>query len=169
MRRILTTVTLSVSAVALAALTPAAAHADDERVIALAHGAITATVVPVEPGVASAGDLRTYYVALTRPGKARRIGHMSGSLLTTAVDKPRTGWELRTADLVFTVGRQRNQLVIGGIARYRQQAPTVAEKESVVRPVVGGSGRFAGAHGWCESIHLADNSWRHVFHVDLNR
>ncbi len=150
-------------AVALAISSAAPALADTTTV-KVAHGAVSAQLVPVTPGTPSAGDLRTYYVDLTKPGKAKRIGFLTGSLLTTAVGKPSAGKEYRTADLVFTVGKPADQLVVGGVAVYEQAAPTVALRTSVVRPVVGGSGQYAGARGWCKSIHRKDGTWRHVFH-----
>lgn len=153
---------------ALLTVAAPAAHADSERVVRLAHGPITATLIDAGTPGNSAGDLRTYYVGLTRPGQSKRIGHMTGSLLTTASDEPRPGWDRRTASLVFTVHGAANQIVLGGVATYRQQAPTLTRRESVNRPVIGGSGRFAGASGWCESIHRADNTWRHVFHIAID-
>ena len=92
---------------------------------------------------------------------------MTGSLLTTEVGKPSAGKEYRSADLVFTIGKARNQLIIGGVAVYQQQAPTVAERTTVVRPVIGGSGKYDGARGWCESVHRKDGTWRHTFHVQV--
>lgn len=141
------------------------ASAQTHEVVRVAHPAITASVIDVGPSGSSPGDLRTYWTKLTRPGSLAGIGFMSGSLLTTTVGKPRTGYELRTAALVFTIGAAANQLEVGGIAKYRQQAPTVSRDESVIRPVVGGSGRYAGATGWCRSTHKADGTWRHVFHL----
>lgn len=145
--------------------TPAAA--DSDLVVKVAHPAVTATVDPVTPGVASPGDVRTYYTKLTKPGKSAKIGFMTGSLLTTAVGKPSVGKELRSADLVFTIGKARNQMIVGGVAEYVQQAPTVAERTSVIRPVIGGSGKYDGARGWCESVHRTDGTWRHTFHVQV--
>lgn len=143
------------------------AGADSDRIVRLAHGPVTATVI--DGGVAgnSAGDLRTYHIALTKPRESKRIGFMTGSLLTTAIDKPRKGWDQRTADLVFTVRGAPNQLIVGGVASYRQKAATLSRSESVIRPVIGGSGRYAGAKGWCESIHRANDTWRHVFHISV--
>lgn len=154
---------------AAAALVPlgGAAHADTDRVVRLAHGPITATLIDGGLPGNSAGDLRTYHIRLTKPGESRRIGFMSGSLLTTAVDEPRIGWDQRTANLVFTVRAAPHQLVVGGVAAYRQKAATLSRRESVIRPVIGGSGRFDGAKGWCESIHRANNTWRHVFHISV--
>lgn len=156
------------AAVAVAATVSFAAPAvAKDEVVKVAHPAVTASLAPVTPGQASAGDIRTYWTPLTKPGKTKSIGFMTGYLLTTALNKPETGKELRTADLVFTIGAAENQLEIGGVAAYDGQAPTVAQKTSVIRPVVGGSGRYAGAHGWAKSIHLKDGTWRHIFHIHL--
>jgi len=141
------------------------ASAGPITIVKIAHGPVTATVVPVTPGTASPGDLRLFHVPLTRPGRTKTIGFLSGSLLTTAVGRPAAGEELRAADLVFTVGATKNQLVLGGTAVYDQQAPTVAKKTSAIRPLLGGSGRYAGARGWCESVHRKDGTWRHTFHI----
>lgn len=138
---------------------PAAAE-----VVKVAHGPIAANLIPVADKP-SAGDLRTYYIGLTKPGKKKRIGFLTGSLLTTAVDAPSAGKELRSADLVFTIGKPANQIVLGGVAAYDQTAPTLSKKSTTVRPVLGGSGKYAGARGWCESIHFKNNSWRHTFHL----
>ncbi|HNE87833.1 MAG TPA: hypothetical protein PKL68_00960 [Actinomycetota bacterium] len=162
LRRLLIAITvLSIGAAA------SPAFADSDLVIKVAHPAVTANLNPVTPGTASPGDLRTFYAKLTKPGKSTRIGFMTGSLLTTEVGVPSAGKEYRTADLVFSIGKARNQLIVGGVAVYQQQAPTVAERTSVVRPVIGGSGKYDGARGWCESIHRKDGTWRHTFHVQV--
>jgi hypothetical protein len=147
-------------------LLPAAPALAEEVTVKLDHGPVTATLDPVTPGVSSPGDLRLYYVGLTKPGKTKVIGFLTGSLMTTAVGKPAAGKEYRAADLVFSVGE--SQLVIGGVAVYDQQAATVAKKTSVIRPVLGGSGKYAGAHGWAKSTRFKDNTWRHTFHIEGN-
>lgn len=147
-------------------LLPAAPALAEEVTVKLDHGPVTATLDPVTPGVASPGDLRLYYVGLTKPGKKKVIGFLTGSLMTTAVNEPAAGKEYRAADLVFSVGD--SQLVIGGVAVYDQQAATVAKKSSVIRPVLGGSGKYAGAHGWAKSTRFKDNTWRHTFHIEVN-
>lgn len=146
-------------------LLPAPALAKDVTV-SVDHAAITATLDPVTAGQASPGDLRLYYIDLTKPGKKKVVGFMTGSLLTTAVGKPGAGKEYRAADLVFTIGK--SQLVIGGVAVYDQNAATVAKRSSVVRPVLGGTGKYAGAHGWAKSTRFKDNTWRHTFHVHVD-
>ena len=141
-------------------------------VVRVAHGPVTASnsqYIDAAPAGPSVGDVRTYYLPLTRPGTSRKIGYLTGTLTTTATGRPRLGMELRTANLVFVLGRAANQLVVGGVAAYAQSAPVLAKKSVVTRPVIGGSGKYAGARGFCVTTHLANNTWTHVFHVTLNR
>lgn len=141
-------------------------------VIRVAHGPVTARnsqYIDAPPAGSSVGDVRTYYLPLTKPGSSRKIGYLTGTLTTTATGRPRPGMELRTANLVFVLGRAANQLVLGGVAAYVQSAPVIAKRSVVTRPVIGGSGKYAGARGFCVTTHLANNTWTHVFHLTLDR
>jgi hypothetical protein len=157
-------VVLVAAAVLAGGATAAPAH---PKLLGIAHGAITAAnsqYIDAAPAGPSVGDLRTYYFPITDlSGKA--VGYATGTLTTVAVGRPSAGMELRAANLIFVIGRASDQLIVGGVAAYPEAAPTVAVKSSVTRPVIGGSGRFAGAHGWCVSTHLSDNTWTHVFHL----
>jgi hypothetical protein len=163
---------LVVLAAALALAPGARATPPRTLVVAVAHRAVTAAdtqYLDAPPAGPSAGDVRTYYLPLTRPGGTEEIGYLTGTLTTTAVDRPTAGMELRTANLVFVVGPAADQLVVGGVSAYAQSAPTIARKSVAVRPVIGGSGKYAGARGWCVSTHLADGTWTHVFHLTFDR
>jgi hypothetical protein len=141
-------------------------------VVRVAHGPVTTSnsqYIDTVPSGPSVGDLRTYYLPLTRPGSSRRIGYLTGTLTTTAMDKPAAGMELRTANLVFVVGRVANQIVVGGVSAYAQSAPTVARRSVVTRPVLGGSGKYAAARGWCVTTHHENDTWTHVFHLVVDR
>lgn len=158
-----------VAVVALVAAGPAAAK-PHTLVLAVAHGPVTAAnmqLLDVPPAGSSIADTRTYYLPLTRPGGTAQIGYLTGVLTTVAVDEPSPGMELRTADLVFVVGGPADQIVVGGVSAYPRAAQTLPAKSVVVRPVVGGSGRYAGARGWCVTTHLANDTWTHVFHLTL--
>src|SRR5262249_41500412 len=88
-------------------------------VIRVAHGPVTARdsqYIDAAPAGPSVGDVRTYYLPLTRPGSTRKIGYLTGTLTTTATGRPRSGMELRAANLVFVLGSAANQLVVGGVA-----------------------------------------------------
>lgn len=154
------------------AAAPAGPAQTTRIVIRVAHGPVTAgnsQYIDAPPAGPSVGDVRTYYLPLTRPGSSRRIGYLTGTLTTTATGRPRSGMELRTANLVFVLGGAANQLVVGGVASYAQSAAVLARKSVVTRPVTGGSGKYAGARGWCVSTHLANNTWTHVFYLNLDR
>jgi hypothetical protein len=157
--------------VALAAVgvfAPASAQTSSTKVITVAHGAVTTLNSQyVDLGVPgpSVGDIRTYYIPLTDPKSGKAVGFLTGTLTTVAVEHPAAGMELRTSDLVFVVGKMSDQIVVGGVAAYEQSAPSVATRSVVTRPVVGGSGKYAGARGWVVSTHFADNTWTHVFHL----
>jgi hypothetical protein len=149
-----------------------AATASRSLVLRVAHGPVTASnsqYVDAAPTGPSVGDVRTYYLPLTRRGRASPIGYLTGTLTTTATGKPASGMELRTANLVFVIGRSANQIIVGGVSSYEQSAPTVRKRSVVTRPVIGGSGSYAGARGWCVTTHLANDSWTHVFHLTLDR
>ena len=155
------------------ALTSGNAAAMSERlVVRVAHGPVTtanAQYIDAAPAGPSVGDLRTYYLPLTRPGRTGRIGYLTGTLLTTATARPRAGMELRAADLVFVVGGPADQIVVGGVSAYPQSAPALTEKSVVTRPVIGGSGKYAGARGWCVTTHFPNDTWTHVFHLTVDR
>jgi hypothetical protein len=145
---------------------------DHQLVLRVAHGPVTTSnsqYIDAAPSGSSPGDVRTYYLPLTRPGSTREIGYLTGTLTTTATDRPDSGMELRTADLVFVVGSAENQIVVGGVGAYARTASTLSKRTVTTRPVVGGSGAYAGARGWCVSTHLADDTWTHVFHVTVMR
>ena len=149
---------------------PARGTATGRLVLRVAHGPVTAAnsqYIDAAPTGPSVGDLRTYYLPLTRRGSHRPIGYLTGTLTTVAMEKPTAGMELRTANLVFVVGHPADQLVVGGVSAYAQTIHTISRRSVVKRPVLGGSGRYAGARGWCVSTHRANGTWTHVFHVDL--
>ena len=47
---------------------------------------------------------------------------------------------------------------------YPKQGATLKTGASLIRPIKGATGRFAGLTGWCESVHHEDGSWTHTFH-----
>ncbi len=109
------------------------------------------------------GDVRVTSIAVaTSSGKV--VGRMDATLITTGTDKPSNGDETRVSELVFTLN-DGAVLIIGGAGFYPAQGPTLSRGAKLVRPIKGGSGRFAGARGWAESIHGLDGSWTHKFYT----
>ena len=73
--------------------------------------------------------------------------------------------------LVFSFGQGTgtlsglaDQLIVSGSGFYAGSQDTVSAGTVLVRPITGGTGRFAGARGWADSEHLGNDSWRHTFH-----
>lgn len=170
-------VTLAVLAAALAGLaTPAVAapRADratvvtgprDDRatVVTITHAPLSPTAV-IGSGL---GTVRTFLVPIRVDGKARPGSYLTATLTTTAVGLE-GNTELRASDLVFVVGREANQLVVGGTSRYPSDGGTLAVGQRTVRPVLGGSGIYDGARGSVVSTNLGDRGWRHVFTIRLS-
>jgi hypothetical protein len=133
------------------------------RTVTITHGPVTPTAVV--PGPAGAlGTVRIFHADAAVEGGAK--GYFVATMTTTAVDAPQTGTEIRLTTMVFSFGDGADQLVLEGTAVYPAQDSTIKTADTVVRPVTGGSGIYAGARGWVESTHLADGSWRHVFHLE---
>jgi hypothetical protein len=91
---------------------------------------------------------------------------MDACMTTTGVNVPDEGSEIRMTTLVFTFQRAKDQIVVSGASVYPAAGSVLAADSVTVRPIVGGSGAYSGASGWCESTHFADGTWRHVFHLE---
>jgi hypothetical protein len=87
-------------------------------------------------------------------------------MVTIGVDEPGQGSEIRITEIVLTFLREQDQIVVTGTGVYPAAGAVLAEDTTTLRPVVGGSGAYSGASGWCASTHLADGTWRHVFHLE---
>jgi hypothetical protein len=53
---------------------------------------------------------------------------------------------------------------VGGAAEYPLDGATLPLPSTTVRPLLGGSGRYAGARGEVVTVHAADDTWTHTFH-----
>jgi len=112
----------------------------------------------------SVGDQRVFHLDGTDDdGNAVTVEFV---MITTAVDSPEVGVQTRIATGVFSFGYDGDQLILEGAALYPGEGATLKVSSSTIRSIVGGSGKYAGASGWVESIHNDDGSWDHVFHID---
>ena len=126
------------------------------------HPPVTTALINPQSDGHQIGDIRVFGFTVTDEDGAE-IGRLDGTLITTAIDIPNPGDEVRVSELVFDFGGG-DVIIVGGSGPYLAEAATFATDEALVRPIKGTSGRFAGLTGWCESFHLTDGSWRHVFH-----
>lgn len=136
-----------------------------DRVVTVIHGVASATYVDNGTPGASVGDVRFFELPVTVRGSTL-TGRLDAMFTTTGVDAPEPGAETRMAQLIVTFDDERDQLVVSGMAVYPATGSTIVADSSTIRPITGGSGRYSGARGWCESIHLADGTWQHIFHIE---
>ena len=145
-------------------------------VAAPAHAApksgITTVVVYHQPVVPTAvigsgiGTVRYFTIPTAVNGVAADGQYMTGTLTTLDVGIP-GGKEIRASNLNFAFGSSDDQLIIGGIAVYPAAGATLADGARVVRPVIGGSGKYAGAAGQAISTNLGAKGWTHVFKIRI--
>lgn len=140
------------------------------HVFTVTHGAVTTLLVTPGSTGHQLGDLRVLPATGLRDEAGVLVGRLDASLLTTSVDFPAAGDEVRMSQLNFVFGPgdgqfagSADQLVVSGSGFYPGAGSTIATGSALVRPVTGGSGRYAGATGSARTEHLADNTWRHTF------
>lgn len=123
-------------------------------------------VVPTSVIGSGIGTVRYFTMPIAVNGVAADGQYMTGTLTTLDVGVP-GGQEIRASDLNFVFGSSSDQLVVGGIAIYPAAGATLAEGARVIRPVIGGSGKYAGAVGQAISTNLGSKGWTHVFKIRI--
>jgi hypothetical protein len=136
-RRFVLGALIASAAIAAASCTSAPSGA---RTVTVTHGPVTLVYADLGQPGPSVGDTRGTEIA-TKVEGSQVTGRLDAILTTTAVDSPGKGDEIRIGHLVFTFASPDDQIVIDGASVY------------------------AGARGYAESSHLADGTWRHVFHL----
>lgn len=151
---------LTTAVPAAASDTSSAAGKPRSTLVRIWHPPVTPTAV-LGSGL---GTVRTWFTPTTVNGRSAAGQYMTGTLTTVAVDAT-DGTEWRTSNLVFVVGGEENQLVIGGVSVYPVTSSTIATGTQTVRPIIGGSGKYNGARGYVRTTNLGAGGWLHVFHV----
>jgi hypothetical protein len=166
-------------AVALPARAVNACAADGglvQRTITVTHGVVATLLVTSDSMGHQLGDLRVLPATVLRDASSLLVvGRLDAQLLTTSVDYPAIGDEVRMSTLNFVFGANASdhlagiadQVVVSGSGFYPSMNSTIQVGATLVRPVVGGSGRFAGATGEAKTEHLQDGSWRHTLMLRL--
>lgn len=162
-RRLTRTVIIAAAAAGLVATSGAVASAAPAKkfpqTVTITHEAVGPTLVQGE----GLGAVRTFSFPTKVNGKASPGSRMVGTLRTVEVDAA-DGSETRTSDLVFFVRGLKNQLVVGGASNYPAASAVLQVGDPTIRPIVGGSGSYAGARGYVESVNKGDAGWVHTFH-----
>jgi quercetin dioxygenase-like cupin family protein len=144
----------------------AAKSSKSDSTLSIYHGAVDTTLADAASDGHQLGDLRVASI-VTTDADGEPWGRLDATLTTTAVDVPAVGNEIRISMLVFSFGEAGNdQVVVGGSALYPAEGPTIAIGAVATRPILGGSGKFAGAAGSALTEHLDDDTWVHTLALD---
>lgn len=135
-----------------------------KRTFAVTHGPITMILADPDSNGHQLADLRAGSLR-TFDEHGQDAGRLDATLITTGIDIPNPNDETRISTLIFSFGEGVDQIVVNGSGFYPAAGGTIDLNTTVIRPITGGSGVFAGASGWAETKHFADATWRHSFHL----
>jgi hypothetical protein len=112
----------------------------------------------------SPGDVYHFFAPLRSTPGGPVTGEVFGSktLIKLASDA-NPNVENRATLLFFTFGGRKDQIVVYGITDYSPTAGEFAVGQPVVRPILGGTGKYMGARGQLTSTRNADGSYTQVF------
>lgn len=161
-RLVLATV-LSLGLLTAVAVTPASA-AEKPTTVRVYHQAVN----PIAVSGTGIGAIRTFFIPTSVDGKSADGQYIVGTLTTLNPSMP-NGLELRSSNLTYVFGAEKDQMVVGGISLYPPAGATLAAGQSTIRPVIGGSGKYSGARGQVVSTNMGANGWTHVFKVWLGK
>jgi len=161
MRRVAAIAGALALALALILALAACSSSSGETTFTVTHGPVKPLAVTPGPGGGAIGTVRIFHADTAPQGGG--TGYLDGTMTTTGSDVSQAGVEIRVTELVFTSDAW--QLILEGTALYPSAGSTIDVGKTAIRPIIGGSGRYAGARGWAESTQNADGTWTHVFHL----
>ena len=112
----------------------------------------------------SLGDVYHFSAPLHSERGGPVTGEVIGSktLVKVAIDA-NPNLERRATMLFFTFADGKDQIIAFGASDYSPSAPEFDADQPVVRPVLGGTGKYIGARGQVTSTRNADSSYTQVF------
>lgn len=140
------------------------------RDFTVVHGVVSTILTTPDSTGHDLGDQRVLPATPIYNTKGGLIGRLDAELLTTSINYPVDGDEIRMSTLNFVFGTgdsnlagSADQIIVSGSGYYPSDESTIAVGDALVRSIVGGSGAYSGASGSCYTEHLADGTWRHTF------
>ena len=161
--RLILATLLSLGLVTAVAVAPVTA-AEKPITVRVYHQAVT----PIAVSGTGIGAVRTYFIPMAVDGKSADDQYLTGTLTTLDPAMP-NGQELRSSNLTFVFGDEKDQMVVGGVSFFPPTGATIAIGQSTTRPVMGGSGKYSGARGQVVSTNLGANGFTHTFKVWLGK
>jgi hypothetical protein len=154
------TVLLVIAAVVLTgAVSGSASSGDQQTVHLISSKPQPLTYLDFPPKGKSPGDLYVFSGTLYAANGRTVIGRVRGTQTDIKIEH---GMETVQGMLTYELGTG-NQLVVGGLSEYPRKGTGLLTGRTFVRPVLGGSGRFAGATGQVFSKQLPNGRYDQVF------
>jgi len=124
----------------------------------------TLTHLDLGPPGNSPGDVYHFFAPLHSSPGGPVTGEVFGSktLFKVATDA-NPNFEKRATLLFFTFGDRQDQIIALGVHDYSPTAAEFNAGKSVVRAILGGTGKYMGARGQLASTRNADGSYTQVF------
>jgi hypothetical protein len=161
--RVILATIMSLGLVSAVAVSPVSA-AEKPITVRVYHQAVN----PIAVSGTGIGAVRTFFIPIAVNGISANDQYLAGTLTTLDTAMP-GGQELRTSNLTFVFGAEKDQMVVGGVSLYPPAGATLAAGQTTIRPVIGGSGKYSGARGQVVSTNMGANGWTHVFKVWLGK
>jgi hypothetical protein len=109
----------------------------------------------------SPGDVYVFDGTITAANGRTVIGRLRG---TQTEIKLEHGVETVQGMLTYELGTG-NEIVVGGLSAYPRSGTGLIKGKTFVRPVLGGTGKYAGASGTVVSKQLSGGSYDQVFRL----
>lgn len=154
---------LAIVAVAAVVAVNAGCGGGDESlsVVAPAEGLHQSTV-DLGPEGKSGGDIYVFDGPLLDSDEEETIGSVYGTQTSIAQDKDS---ETVQAMITYDFG-EGDRITIGGIGEYPRGDLGLVENQRFERPILGGTGRYAGADGTITSVRRPDGGYEHTFELE---
>lgn len=130
-------------------------------VVASAKG-LNQKTVDLGPEGKSAGDVYVFDGPLLDSEEQESIGNVYGTQTSIALDSDA---ETVQAMITYDFG-DGDRLTVGGIGQYPRGDTGLAEGQEFERPILGGTGRYAGADGTVTSVRRPDGAYEHDFEIE---
>lgn len=130
-------------------------------VVATAKGQRLSTVDLGRQGK-SGGDVYVFDSPLLDSEEEESIGRAYGTQTSIALDS-----NSETVQAMITYDfRDEDRITVGGIGEYPRRDTGLVENQEFERPILGGTGRYAGARGTVTSVRRPDGDYEHTFEIE---
>ncbi len=157
--RMLSLVALAAAVIALAGVATGFASPSNVRVVHIITARPHVETLDFPPRGKSPGDLYVFDASILSPSSHRVLGRLRGTQTDIKIEH---GMETVQGMLTYQF-RDGSEIVIGGLAAYPLTGKNLVKGKTFVRPVLGGTGKYAGATGVVLSRRLSGNRYDQVF------